>query len=152
TCRQSLHEAELGARRRSCDWEYDSRTEGVELLFPELSEMRGLGRLVALRARLAVLDGHIDEAVYWVRTGCAMARHTSQGPTLIQSLVGVALCELMARALEDLIQAPGMPSLYWALANRPRPFIDMTAAFEGERFDLEREVPQLRALGTVPLS
>ncbi|MFI5460075.1 MAG: hypothetical protein ACHRXM_32045 [Isosphaerales bacterium] len=152
TYRSSLHETELGARRLTCNWEFDSRTEGIELMLPEMQEMRALGRLVALRARFAVLDGKIDEAVYWIQTGYAMARHVSEGPILIQSLVGVSLSELMAKVLEDLIQAPGTPSLYWALANRPRPFIDMTAAYEGERFDLEREVPQLRELDGVPWS
>jgi len=150
--RSTLHETELGARRLTCNWEFDSRTEGIELMLPEIQEMRALGRLVALRARFAVLDGKIDEAVYWIQTGYAMARHVSEGPLLIQSLVGVSLSELMAKPLEDLIQAPGTPSLYWALANRPRPFIDLTAAYEGARFDLEREVPQLRELDGVPWS
>ncbi len=148
----TLHETELGARRLTCNWEFDSRLEGIELMLPEIQDVRGLGRLVALRARMAVLDGKIDEAVYWIQTGYAMARHVSEGPLLIQALVGVSLSGVMAKPLEDLIQAPGTPSLYWALATRPRPFIDMTAAYEGERFDLEREVPQLRELGTVPWS
>src|SRR5207248_8174536 len=43
-------------------------------------------------------------------------------------------------------------SLYWALANRPRPFIDLSPALEGERFLLEREFPQLRELDGVPWS
>jgi len=152
TCRRSLHETELGARRRTCVWELESRSEGIELLLPEIQEMRSLGRLVALQARMAVLDGKIDEAVYWIQTGFAMARHVSEGPSLIQALVGISQSGLMAKALEDLIQAPGTPSLYWALANRPRPIIDMTAAYEGERFMLEREIPQLRELDTVPWS
>jgi hypothetical protein len=81
-----------------------------------------------------------------------MGRHVSQGPFLIQSLVGVAFSAILARPMEDLIQAPGMPSLYWALANRPRPFIDLSPALEGERFLLEREFPQLRELDGVPWS
>ena len=34
----------------------------------------------------------------------------------------------MAVPLEDLIQAPGAPNLYWALANLPRPFLDLSDA------------------------
>jgi len=150
--RSILHETELGARRLTCNWEFESRSEGIELMIPEIQDMRGLARLVVLRARIAVLDGKLDEAVYWIQTGYAVARHVSEGPILIQTLVGVAMSEQMAKPLEDLIQAPGTPSLYWALANRPRPFIDMTAAYEGERFVLEREVPQLRELDGVPWS
>jgi hypothetical protein len=58
----------------------------------------------------------------------------------------------MSKPLEDLIQSPGMPSLYWALAGRPRPFIDLTPAYEGERFLLERENPQLLELDSAPWS
>jgi hypothetical protein len=150
--RAALHEAELGARRLACDWEFESRTEGVELTLLEIQEMRALGGLVALRVRVAILEGRLDDAVSWLQTGFAMGRHVSQGPMLIQTLVGVSLCANLTRPLEDLIQAPGMPSLYWALVNRPHPFIDPAPALEGERFDLEREIPQLRNLDTVAWS
>ena len=59
---------------------------------------------------------------------------------------------MLSQATEDLIQAPGMPSLYWALADRPRPFIDSSDALEGERFFLEREFPELRELDGLPWS
>jgi hypothetical protein len=53
---------------------------------------------------------------------------------------------VMSKPLEDLIQAPGAPSMYWALAHRPRPLTDFSAAFESERFLLEREIPSLGEL------
>ncbi len=129
------------ARRQTCNWEFDLRSEGVELLLPEIQNMRSLIRLVALKIRLAVADGKIDEAIDWLQTGYAMARHVSEGPILLQGLVGVSMAVAMTKPLEDIIQAPGVPSLFWALADRPRPFIDLTAAMDGERFLLEREIP-----------
>jgi hypothetical protein len=57
--RNALREVDLGARRQSCDWEFDQREEGVWLLIQEISEMRALIRLVSLQARVAVLEGHI---------------------------------------------------------------------------------------------
>jgi Sigma-70 region 2 len=144
--RNSLHEVELGARRQTCDWEFEQRDEAVYLLIEEIQQMRSLSRLVLLRARVAVLDGRVDDAVHWMQTGFAMARHASEGPLLVQSLVGAALSEQMCRALEDLIQVPGVPSLYWALAHRPRPLADFSASFESERFLLEREIPSLGQL------
>lgn len=146
----TLHEVDLGAIRQTCDWEFEHRKEGIALLLPEIQEMRALALLVNLRARVALLDGKIDEAMHWLQVGFAMSRHTSQGPTLIQALVGNAIEVLMARTLEDLIQAPGSPNLYWALANRPRPFIDLAAALDGERMILERELPALRELDSGP--
>ncbi len=147
-----LHEVELGARREVCDWGFERREEGISLLIPEIQEMRSLGRIVVLRARLAVLEDETDEAIRWLQTGFAMSRHIGQGPFLIQSLVGIATFSQMTRALEDLIQAPGTPSLYWALANLPRPFIDLAPAIEAERYVLERELPLLSQIETVTWS
>jgi hypothetical protein len=142
----ALKEVELGALRSTCDWEFDQRTEGMYLLLPEIQDMRGLARLVALKARLAILDGKTDDAVHWIETAFVMGRHVSQGPLAIQALVGISIGRTNARYLEELIQAPGGPSLYWALADRPRPFIDMRRPMEGERYLLEKEVPELSEL------
>ncbi len=141
-----LHEVELGAARRDCDWDFDQRREGISLLLPEVQEMRSLARLVAVKARLAILDGQTAEAMRWVQIGMVMGRHVANGPTLIQALVGVAIDSVMLKAVEDLIQAPGTPSLYWALADAPRPFIDFRYSFEGERYLLEKELPALTEL------
>jgi hypothetical protein len=147
-----LKEVELGAQRSTCDWEFDQRTEGMYLMLPELQEMRALARLVAVRARLAILDGKTDEAMHWIETGLVMGRHVGQGPLLIQALVAVAIDSLMAKCLEELIQAPGTPSLYWALADRPRPFVDVRDAMESEGYPLETELPEMRELDRGPWS
>ncbi|HEU5117161.1 MAG TPA: hypothetical protein VFT74_10890, partial [Isosphaeraceae bacterium] len=130
--RKVLHEVELGAKRRDCDWDFDLREEGVELVMPQIQEMRGLARLVALRVRLAVPEGKTDEAVHWLQVGYSLARHVGESKTLIQTLVGIAIAGQMNQMFEDLIQAPGMPSLYWALAGRPEPFISVGPAVEAE--------------------
>jgi hypothetical protein len=150
--RDSLHEVELGARRQTCDWEFGQREEAVYLMIGEIQQMRSLNRLVLLRARLAVAEGRIDDAVHWIQTGFAMARHSSEGPLLIQSLVGAAISLQICVALEDLIQAPGAPNLYWALAHRPRPLVDFSTSLESERLLLEHEIPSLRQLDGLPLS
>ncbi len=146
----ALHEIRLGARRQSCNWEFEQREEGIALLVEEIQMMRSLGRLVALQARVSVLDGRIDDAVDSLQTGFALARHVSDGPTSFQALVGLALTGVMIKPLEDLVQARGVASLYWALSDRPHPFIDLSAALETERFTLEREIPRLRELDGPP--
>jgi hypothetical protein len=152
THRGALVETKLGAQRQTCNWEFDLRSEGVEMLLPEIQKMRSLIWLVALKTRLAVREHKLDEAIDWLQIGYAMARHVSEGPFLLQGLVGVSLSGVMAKPLEDLIQAPGAPNLFWALAHRPRPFIDLATAAESERFLLEREIPQLRELDSEPWS
>lgn len=150
--RRALDEVELGARREGCDWEFDRRDEGYKLVMHDLQETRSLGRLVALQVRIEVLEGHTEKAIHWLKTGLVLGRHVSQGPSVIQALIGGAITSIMIGPLEDLVQAPGTPSLFWALAGLPRPFIDLTPALEGERHMLEREIPALRDLDSDPWS
>jgi hypothetical protein len=142
----SLHECELGARREFCNWEFQRRDEGFNLILSDMQEMRSLGRLLVLKARLEIADGRIDSAIHWLQTGLAVARHVNESNTLIQMLISAAMTSMMAVPLEDLIQAPGAPNLYWALANLPRPFLELTTAMEGERHILEKEFPQLKTI------
>jgi hypothetical protein len=141
-----LREVELAVQRTDCDWEFDQRTEGVDMMLSEVQEMRTLARLVALRARLAVADRDFDAAMTWIRAGLTMGRHVSEGPSVIQALVGIAIDSVMLREATSLISAPGAPNLYWALADRPRPFVDMRRPLEGERYLLEKELPDLKHL------
>ncbi|MFO0909743.1 MAG: hypothetical protein U0794_15580 [Isosphaeraceae bacterium] len=143
-----LRECEFGAFCDTCDWGLDQRFESYDLLLPEIQDVRILSRLVILRARLAVLDGKRDEATHWIKVGLAMARQVGDGPTLIQALVGIAMTGGTLSAYEDLIQAPGTPSLYWSLTNTPRPFISMERSLDTERTLLERMLPRLDTLGT----
>jgi hypothetical protein len=150
--RAALHEITLGARRQTCNWEFEQREEGIGLLVEEIQFMRSLGRLVAIASRVAVLDGRLDDAVDSLQTGFAMARHVSDGPSLYQGLVGLALASAMIKPLEDLVQAHETPSLYWALADRSRPMIDLSKAIDAERLTLEHEIPRLRDLDGPPWS
>ena len=138
-----FHEIELGASRQFCDWEFEHRLEGINLVLTEIQEMRGLARLVALRSRIALLEGKTDEAVHWISISYIMARHVSQGPTLIQALVGCSISNMTSVTLEEVIQLPNAPNLYWALAARPRPLIDLGPPIEGEKYMIEREFPSL---------
>ena len=130
-------------RNRLATGNSTTRTEGMYLQLPELQEMRDLGRLMQLKIRVAILDGKTDEAMHWIENGLVMGRHISQGPLLIQALIGISIGRTMTARLEELIQAPSGPSLCWALADRNRPFIDMRRAMDGERHVLEKELPDL---------
>jgi hypothetical protein len=147
---KALREVELGAMRKTCDWEFDQRKEGLELELSEIQQMRSLTYLVHLQTRLAVVEGKTDEAIHWLQTGFAMGRHVSQGSGIIQCLVGIAMDFSQTGALEDLIQSPGTPNLYWALANRPRPFVDVAAALDAERSLIDVTFPGLRDVDDGP--
>ncbi len=131
--RDALREAELGAFREVCDWEYPIRSEGFSLLLPGLARQRALARALALRARLNTAEGRCDEALRDLQMGFAMARHTGESPLLISGLVGIAIGDVMKAQVETLIGRPDCPNLYWALTNLPRPFVDIRKALAGER-------------------
>lgn len=105
---RSLHEAELGALRSFCDWEFQRRDEGFNLILSDLQEMRSLARLLVLKTRLEVAEGRIDSALHWLQTGLAVSRHVGEhATTLIQSLISASMTSQMIVPLDDLVQAPG---------------------------------------------
>jgi hypothetical protein len=139
-----LRHLDRAARREYLDWGLTPqvRKEGIGLLLPDVQGFRETATLLALRCRLEAADGHFNKAVYSFQTGMTLGRDVSRAPTLVQFLVGVAIVQVMLTQMEDLIQTPGAPNLYWALTDLPRPFVDLRKGLEGER---------VMILGTLPL-
>ena len=130
-----LLECDSAARREQCDWEMVGRLrrEGLATQMSDMQSMRELGRLLQFRARLEIADGKHDQALRTLQTSLAQARHLGQSPTLISGLIGVAGTGLAFVALEEFIESPGSPNLYWALTALPRPFIDFHQGMQGEK-------------------
>ena len=128
-----LNEADRAARREQCDWDLPVREGNIfAMLLPELSNLRSLGRVVALKARLEIAEGHLDDAIHTLQNGFAIARHAAQGRTLINGLVGIAIADMMSQRVREFIQQPASPNLYWGLTMLPRPLIDMRPGVECE--------------------
>jgi hypothetical protein len=66
----------------------------------------------------------------------AISRHLGEHPTLIGGLVGMAISSLAIGGLEEMLEQPGCPNLYWALTNLPSPLISLDKGMEGERMML----------------
>jgi hypothetical protein len=143
----TLHQAELGARRERCDWDLPARTEGFSTLLPYLQEMRLQGKLLALRARLAIADGRFDDAARALQTGFAMADHLNVDGFLIQTLVGASIASMMTDQVEFWVSARGSPNLYWALTDLPAPFMDLRSAMRRERAGNYFAIPHLKEAG-----
>ncbi|MGB0598942.1 MAG: hypothetical protein ACPGLY_19835 [Rubripirellula sp.] len=106
--------------------EYDLHLEGVsavelvQTLLPELQEMRQLARLLQLQARLAVAEGRWDDAMRDLRVGFRLAEFAGHSTEfLIGRLVGIAISDVMMNVVEEAIEQPGCPNLYWALSGLP---------------------------------
>ncbi len=149
-----LQQVDRAARREYVDWGMAERLrrEGIGLLLPEVQSLRQIGTLLAVRARLQIAEGRYDKAVYSLQSGLALARHTGNSVTLIQDLVGIAIAYQMLAQLEELIQQPGAPNLYWALTDLPRPLFDLRKALQGEKVSLYATLPEMRSLETTRLT
>jgi hypothetical protein len=141
-----LREMDLAARREYCDWEMTPRVreDGLGLLLPDVQGFRTFGQMLALRARVEMLDGRPEQAIAGLQTGFALSRHVGDAPILINSLVGIAVAQLMLNQVEDLVQLENGPNLYWALADLPRPLIDLRRALQGEKLMVDGMFPEIR--------
>src|SRR5262245_6084697 len=147
-------EMEAAAKCDFCDWGTEHRlaAEGIGFLLPDAQKMRELAFLLTLRARLHAADGKFELALRDVQTGFALARHAAQGPTAIHFLIGNAISALMVRELEQAIQVPGCPNLYWSLTALPRPLIDLRKGIEGDLRSMDAMVPLPKEVDKGPMT
>jgi hypothetical protein len=141
--KNALRYAKLASRREWCQWDFSCRTEGFEALLVPLAPQRNIARLLVLQIRLDISEGRFDEALENLQTGFGMARHIGNGPTLIQSLVGAAIANMMSKQIEYWVDTSESPNLYWALTDLPKPLIDARQGLQMERTVLHWEFPQL---------
>jgi hypothetical protein len=141
-----LKEVDRAARRSYCDWELTPRVreDGIWLLLPDVQALREFAKYLRLRAKLELADQKFDEAAYTLQTGLQLGRHAAHAPTLIQALVGAAITAVMCQEVEDWVQIPGSPNLYWALTDLPTPYIDLRMPLQGEKLFIDSMFPGYR--------
>jgi hypothetical protein len=150
----ALRLAEEGARREYADWELSDklRKAGISVLFSDLQEMRQFVAFFAVRTRLALAEGRLNDAARDLQTMFAISHHAGQSPTLIGGLVGIGTFRFAAEQLEALIQHPAAPNCYWSLTDLPRPFVDLRTAFQGERMMVYGTFPGIPTSPIDPLT
>jgi hypothetical protein len=143
--RSALRQADRAARMDRPDWQIlpKLKTDGVGLLIPDVQKVRALAAALQERFRAEVAEGRCDDALVTAKTMFAMSRHMSEHPTLIGDLVGIAIAFVTISPLEDLLEQPGCPNLYWALTNLPSPLVPLDRGMEGERMFVQAELRDL---------
>ena len=143
--RSALRQADRAARMDKPDWQIlpKLRTDGISLLLPDLQKMRLLANGLQGRFRDEVALRRFDEALVTAKTMFALARHLGEHPTLIGDLVGMAIALIAIAPLEDMLEQPGCPNLYWALTNLPSPLVSLEKGYEGERVFILAELRDL---------
>jgi hypothetical protein len=132
---EALRRADYAARLEPLDWQIlvKMKTDGYRLLLPELQQMRTLGTALKVRFRGEVAERRFDAALVTARTMFALAGHLGEHPTLIGSLVGLAIANIALSPLDEMIAQPGCPNLYWALTDLPAPLVSIRRGLQGER-------------------
>ncbi len=149
--KRALQLADEAARKDHCDWELPPFTIQNMNTYPldDVQSCREIAALLSLQCRLQLSEKDFDAALRTLQTGFALARHTAVADTLIQSLVGLAVAGIMLGRVEEFIQQPNSPNLYWALTTLPSPLVDLRPPMSAELNTIYRSFPQLRKLDTV---
>ncbi len=141
----ALRMVDWAARLDKPDWEIlpKLKTDGIGLLIPDVQKMRALANSLQVRFRAEVARGQVDDALRTAKTMFALSRHMGEHSTLIGDLVGIAICFVAIDPLDELLQQPGCPNLYWALTNLPHPMISLEKGMEGERILISSEFHEM---------
>ena len=126
---ENLRCAAKAARCKECKW--PAWTPGAKMTNDR--EYRALAWLIELWARLETARQGYEGALVAMQTGFGMARHLGQGPTIMQGLIGAAIGAVMCKEIEQFIEGADSPNLYHALANMPKPLIEIDQAIENEK-------------------
>lgn len=131
----SLQQVDRAARMDKPDWQIleKLRVDGINLLLPDVQKMRQLAAGLQVRFRDEVAQRRFDDAIVTAKTMFALSRHMGEHPTLIGSLVAIAIAQVAIQPLEEMLGTPDCPNLYWALTHLPAPFIALDRGMEGER-------------------
>jgi hypothetical protein len=141
----ALKQADRAARMDKPDWQIlpKLKVDGISLLLPDLQKMRQLANELQKRFRDEVNQRRFDDALVTAKTMFALSRHMGEHPTLIGGLVAIAISAVTIAPLEEMLQQPGCPNLYWALTHLPAPFISIGIGLEGERIFIATELRDL---------
>lgn len=135
---------EAGSLRDHAEWGTTIRTEGYEALLPYLNNARMTANLLSLRIRERIVEKDPQGATHLLGCGFTLAHHLNGGdPFLVESLVSTGMAIMMCERVDELIQSPNCPNLYWALADLPHPFINSGRVLDNEAAALRYTFPGL---------
>jgi tetratricopeptide (TPR) repeat protein len=126
------------AMSKQCNWPFTKPEDAQNQQYMgELSKYRQFAFILDVQAKLQIAQGRYDQAKETLKTFLTMAKHLGDAPTLVQGMVGIAIAALSQGRIEQWIQSDNAPNLYWALADVPQPFVDITKAIKTEKDNLK---------------
>lgn len=142
----ALTQADWAARLNALDWQVLERvqTDGMDIWLPELEPLLILATALKVRFRIEVAEEHYDDAIHTAKTLFALAHHLGENPTHAANEIGLSVAHLALDVLEEMVQQPGCPNLYWALTDMPPPLVDLRKGFQGDRVLVATELRPIR--------
>jgi hypothetical protein len=142
----ALRSADWAARLDTIDWQISQRiqTDGLELSQPELGPLHVLGTALQVRFRVEIAGRRFDDAIRTAKTLFAFAHHLGENPTEPANRLGLTIADLTLDTLEEMLQQPGCPNLYWALTDLRCPLVDLRKGFQGTGTLIATELKPLR--------
>lgn len=136
--RAALLQADWAARLDNPDWQIllNLKAEGIYAQIPDVRQLRPLATALKVRMRAEVAQGRFDDALRTAKTIFAMAHHLGEHPTFVGNLYGFVVANLAIGPLDEMLEQPGCPNLYWALTILPNPLVSLDTARQGERVGL----------------
>ncbi|MHB1556830.1 MAG: hypothetical protein ACYC61_05030 [Isosphaeraceae bacterium] len=130
-----LRQADWAARLDALDWQARDRIQegALETLPAEVGPLQVLGETLQARFRVEMAWWRHDDAIRTAKTMLALGRHLGEHPSEVGNLVGLGTAHLALDSLEEMVQLPGCPNLYWALTDLPSPLVDVRKGVQGER-------------------
>ena len=143
---RALTQADYAARLDTPNWQILPRLkkDGIGTLLPDVQQLRMLAAALKVRFRIEVAEKRFDDSLTTAKTTLALSRHLGEHPTLIGDLVAMGIANVAIGPLEEMLQQPGCPNLYWALTDLPSPFINLRNGMQGERVTLARETEGIK--------
>lgn len=142
----------LAGRRSECTWDPAFREQGFAALLPYLNSARVAAEFLSIQIKLEMKTGHFDNAVELLQAGFSLADNLEREPIMVQCLVAAGIRAIMFKDVRELIQRPGAPNLYWALANMNRSPNLWRRIVESEREGMFYTFPALKHPQTMTAS
>jgi hypothetical protein len=122
----SLQLVAQGIPCRDCNW------PDLAVMGPKLARYRELAFVLHVKARLEITQKRYDDALATLGSGLVLGKCVGEAPTIIQSLIGVAMAGTVLRSEGDLAQIPESPNLYTELRTLPIPLVDVEKSITNE--------------------
>jgi hypothetical protein len=136
--RFELTYGELAAMAEAEDLDWDLRVRDLRgkdiwaFRLEEVQQARNLARMLNLKIATQIAKKDYAGAAKSIEIGFRLAALVGQSDSIIQSLVGLAIENMMYNAIEYAIRSPDCPSFYWALRTLPDSITGLEESIEVE--------------------